>query len=174
MLARLPHMGRPRALALEADASLRTLLRATLEVNGFDVQDVASARKALERLADPSSRPDVLVLEPVQGRRWTTEILHWVRQHPALDDLPIVVVTGRVGERERSTALSAGADAFVAKPFSPMSLAEIVTTLAREGRPPASETPLHERIAEPLTVCWGWEDARRPMACSAAGIRRAA
>jgi CheY-like chemotaxis protein len=166
-------LDRPCALTVDENASMRTLLRATLEVGGLDVHEAASVQEALARLADPASRPDVLVLEPVQGRTWTTEVLRWVRQHPALAELPIVVVTRAVGERERSNALSAGADAFVSKPFSPVSLAQVVASLARERRQRASKKTPHARTTWPAVVRWGWGFARNPWTCSFARLRRA-
>jgi CheY-like chemotaxis protein len=166
-------LDRPRALTLEENASMRTLLRATLEVGGLDVHEAASVQEALARLADPASRPHVLVLEPVQGRTWTTEVLRWVRQQPALENLPIVVVTRAVGEPHRSNALSAGADLFVSKPFSPVSLAQVVASLARERRQPASQKTPHARTRWPAVVRWGWEVARNPRACSFPRLRQA-
>ncbi len=46
------------------------------------------------------------------------EVLQWIRQHPVLDRLPVVVITGMAAPGDAKRAQELGATAFLAKPFS--------------------------------------------------------
>jgi CheY-like chemotaxis protein len=59
------------------------------------------------------------------------EVCRQIRADPCIDDVGIVIVSANASEEE---ARAAGADAFIAKPFSPRGLGEVVRELTR-GRP---------------------------------------
>ena len=53
---------------------------------------------------------------------------------PTLAHLPIVMVTASLQQREKERSIAAGVDAFVAKPFEPEDLVDLVGDLAVSGR----------------------------------------
>jgi sigma-B regulation protein RsbU (phosphoserine phosphatase) len=53
-------------------------------------------------------------------------ILERIREDEKLDDVQVIILTSRSREEDISRALEAGADDFVAKPFSP---AELVSNI---------------------------------------------
>jgi CheY-like chemotaxis protein len=58
-----------------------------------------------------------------------------IRADPDLRDLPVVMVTAALQQHEQERSVAAGVDAFVAKPFEPEELVDLVTALAASGRP---------------------------------------
>jgi DNA-binding response OmpR family regulator len=50
-----------------------------------------------------------------------TELLHWVRQFQD-NEVPVIMLTSRAGERDVVRALQLGADDFVVKPYKPLEL----------------------------------------------------
>src|SRR4051794_41970565 len=54
---------------------------------------------------------------------------------------PILMLTAKSGESEEARALDAGADDFLAKPFSYLVLLARLRALVRRGRPPRARTP---------------------------------
>jgi CheY-like chemotaxis protein len=54
------------------------------------------------------------------------EVLFWIRSQPALQDLPVVILTGFPEERDRKRAAELGVRAFLIKPPTPEMLSEII------------------------------------------------
>jgi DNA-binding response OmpR family regulator len=107
-----------RVMLVDDDDSLRTLLRATLPKDGFEIVEARDGQEALDLLTD--AVPHVVVLDWKMPERSGEEVLEAVKRlHPAL---PVIVLTAETDSRHRSVAESLGADEFLTKPFSPLQL----------------------------------------------------
>jgi CheY-like chemotaxis protein len=60
-----------------------------------------------------------------------------LRDNPATAHIPIVIVTGRAQAADLARGEKLGVEAYLTKPFEPAELVEVVTRLARSGRPTA-------------------------------------
>ena len=130
----------PRPLVLVCDdiESIRDIIRINLELEGFDVLEAVDGHEAMSHLIDPSARvPDVILLDAQTPRRDGWWAIAAIRSHPRLVHVPTVLVTASTTAHDRSEAALAGFDAFVAKPFDPVELVDVVSRLAADGRPPA-------------------------------------
>lgn len=128
----------PRHLVLVCDDidSIRDVIRINLELEGFDVLEAVDGHEAMSHLINPSARvPDVILLDAQTPRRDGWWAIAAIRSHPRLADVPTVLITASTTAHDRSEAALAGFDAFVAKPFDPMELVEVVSRLAADGRP---------------------------------------
>ena len=126
----------PWILVCDDTVSIRLLIRINLELAGYEVLEAGDGESALALLRASRDRlPAVLILDaqmrPMDG--W--EAIAQIRGDPALRELPVVMVTAALQQRERERSVAAGVDAFVAKPFEPEDLVELVTVLATSGRP---------------------------------------
>lgn len=127
---------RPLVLVCDDIDSIREIIRINLELEGFDVLLAADGHEAMSQLIDPSSRtPDVIVLDAQTPKRDGWWAIAAIRSHPRLAQVPSVLVTASTTAHDRSEAVLAGFDAFVAKPFDPVELVDVVSRLAVEGRP---------------------------------------
>ena len=127
---------RPLVLVCDDIESIREIIRINLELEGFDVLLAADGHEAMSQLIDPSSRtPDVIVLDAQTPKRDGWWAIAAIRSHPRLAQVPSVLVTASTTAHDRSEAALAGFDAFVAKPFDPVELVDVVSRLAVEGRP---------------------------------------
>ena len=126
----------PWVLVCDDTVSIRLLIRINLELAGFEVREAGDGESALALLRGSRQRPAVLILDaqmrPMDG--WGA--IAAIRDDPDLRDLPVVMVTAALQQRERERSVAAGVDAFVAKPFEPVDLVDLVTALATSGRPP--------------------------------------
>jgi CheY-like chemotaxis protein len=125
-------------LVCDDTASIRLLMRINLELAGFEVLEAVDGRAALDLVERNRDRlPSVVILDaqmsPLDG--WGAVAA--MREDPALTQLPVVMVTASLQQQERERSVAAGVDAFVAKPFEPEELVDLVSELARSGRPPA-------------------------------------
>jgi DNA-binding response OmpR family regulator len=123
-------MSEGRVLVVDDDADIRGLVRELLERRGFAVAEARDGREALQEFY--SGRPDLVVLDVgmpgMDG--WAT--LERIRE---LSDVPVVMLTARSAELEKTRGLRAGADDYVTKPFGRQELlARIEALLRRAGR----------------------------------------
>ncbi len=128
-----------RVLVVEDDKALAAALRRGLEQEGYAV-DVALDGTEGEWLAQENDY-DALVLDVMLPGLAGDELC--ARRREAGDWTPILVLTARSGHEEEARALDAGADDFLAKPFSFVVLLARLRALLRRGagqRPPVLET----------------------------------
>ncbi len=102
----------PRLLVVEDDDHIRTALRWALEDEGYTVEEAVSGEEACFRV--DTAPPDVMVLDLMLGRMDGFGVVRHVRR---AHDLPIIVVSARADTSDIETALDAGADDYVTKPF---------------------------------------------------------
>jgi two-component system KDP operon response regulator KdpE len=107
-----PEAHRPLVLVVEDEEPIRRFLRATLEANHYRVKEAATASEGT--LLAVTARPDVILLDlglpDWDGLRVTAQ----VRRESAV---PIVVLSARGQETDKVSALDAGADDYLTKPF---------------------------------------------------------
>ena len=116
-----------RLLVVEDDPALGSVLEATLNYGGFEIELARDGLAALEMIATTAFRAVILDLglPDMDGR----QLLKALRQRR---DLPILVVSGQDTEANRIEALDLGADDFIGKPFLPGELlARLRSTLRR-------------------------------------------
>ena len=125
-------------LVCDDTASIRLLMRINLELAGFEVLEASDGRAGLELLDRNLDRlpvADILVAQMTPLAGWGT--VGQIRGNPSLAHLPVVMVTASLQQQEKERSIAAGVDAFVAKPFEPEELVELVSQLAASGRPTA-------------------------------------
>jgi two-component system phosphate regulon response regulator PhoB len=106
-----------RILLVDDDPALRTLLRTTFEVADVAVVEADGAAAARRKIR--ANRPDVIVLDVNMPGMTGLELSAVLKKAPETRDIPIVLLTGSDGGSVEA-AKSAGADAFLRKPFSPL------------------------------------------------------
>jgi len=115
---------RSRVLIAEDDESLRTLLRLSVDVGELDIDEAEDGETALELAR--RNPPDVVLLDWMMPGVSGLEVCRALRADPRTSGALVVIVTARSGAGDRDAALAAGADRYVAKPFSPVELLETV------------------------------------------------
>lgn len=129
---------------VEDNSFIRSTLRTILTVDGHKVvAEARNGKQALERVR--SARPDLVCLDIGMDDVDGFEVARRLREaHPKL---AIVMVSGSTDPNARSEALAAGADRFVAKPFTAAvleaAIAEALAGRAQMAAPePNSKPPL--------------------------------
>jgi len=122
-----------RILLVDDEPALRELLRVTFESGEIAVDEAGSAAEAEGRIR--AARPDVVVLDVLMPVVSGVELCRKLKADPATCDLPIVLLTGSDLDD------TAGADALVRKPFSPLELLAVVERLATASPLPSPGRP---------------------------------
>jgi len=115
-------------LVVEDDAPLRRALRTSLRAREFEVAEAGSGEEALVLAAD--RQPDLVVLDlglpGIDGVETLRRLRHF-------SDAPVVVLSARDQQPDKVSALDAGADDYVAKPFDMEELLARVRAALRRG-----------------------------------------
>lgn len=111
-------------LVVDDNPETLTLLARALEFEGLQVRTASSVLRALEALHDGSPRPSVIVTDLMMPQTTGWDFVKHLRAEPALQSVPIVVITG--AEPAESEGL---ADMVLRKPFDPVQLASTVRSL---------------------------------------------
>jgi len=123
-----------KILIAEDSATVRALVAARLTADGYEVVEAADGDEALTLVR--SQHPDLLVLDKVMPKFDGFEVVRVLREDPATQAIPIVMLTERTAEDDVLDGLSLGVEEYMPKPFSPHELtARVRRVLAGPGRP---------------------------------------
>jgi DNA-binding response OmpR family regulator len=124
-----PRPARLRALVVDDEAPLVTVVSGYLEREGFEVFSAGDGERAVELAR--SEAPDVIVLDLMLPGIDGIEACRRIR---AFSDAYIVMLTARAEEVDKIVGLSTGADDYVTKPFSPRELVARIRAMLRRPR----------------------------------------
>jgi two-component system phosphate regulon response regulator PhoB len=120
-------------LVVDDDPDICSLLQFKLESTGHTVvveHDGEAALAAIDR-----QPVDLVLLDWMMPRMGGLEVCMALRQDPAHERLPVLMLTAKAQESDVQRGLAAGADDYILKPFSPREIvARVTATLARAGR----------------------------------------
>lgn len=105
-------------LVADDEDFLRLLVVETLR--GYRVVEARDGDEALARARETT--PDLILLDWMMPGRNGLEVLRALRADAATRDVPVLMVTAKVGAAERAALQAAGASGFLAKPFGTAAL----------------------------------------------------
>lgn len=117
-----------RVLIVEDSPTQAQALRIILESEGFDVEHAGDGHVALERLGHAPAF-DLVVSDIVMPRMSGYELCRTIKDRPALQSLPVVLVTTLADPMDIIKGLECGADNFVPKPYQPEYLVNRIRAL---------------------------------------------
>jgi DNA-binding response OmpR family regulator len=106
---------KPLVLIVEDHDDTRFLLVILLEMRGFRVSVAADGEEAV-RMAE-RERPDLILMDASLPRLDGLEATRRIRAHSALQDVPVVFLSGHAEASFRAAALETGGDDYLIKPF---------------------------------------------------------
>lgn len=127
-----------RVLVVEDNALNRRLAVDVLRAVGYEVAEAEGASEARVSLA--RGLPDLIVLDITLRGTDGVALLRQLRADRRTRAIPIVATTALAMKRDRERILHAGFDAYLAKPFSPRVLRQVVGELLQR-RATATEAP---------------------------------
>lgn len=117
-------------LVCDDEDVLRELIRATL-YDRYTLVEASDGDEALRLARD--RRPDLILLDMMMPGRSGVDVLDELRSDPELAQVPVIMLTARTQAADRETAEQAGAERFLAKPFSPADLVMLVDDVLRQS-----------------------------------------
>jgi two-component system cell cycle response regulator DivK len=109
----------------------RQIIRDLLGSAGFEVLEATSGEGGLNKAAE--DRPDLILMDIQLPGIDGLEATRRLKSHPTLSDIPIIAVTSYSMSGDEEKCRAAGCDGYIAKPFSPRKLLQLVQDLASPG-----------------------------------------
>ncbi|MEY2984646.1 MAG: hypothetical protein RLZZ568_1263 [Cyanobacteriota bacterium] len=114
-------------LLVEDSLSQREMIAEILKEHGWTVSIACDGVEALEQLQH--SRPDLVVLDIVMPRMNGYEVCRRIKSDPKTKNVPVIMCSIKGEEFDRFWGMRQGADAYIAKPFSPTTLIGTINQL---------------------------------------------
>ncbi len=122
-----------RILIVEDSPTMRALLNSALEDLEIPVK-ITEASSGFEALRCLPREPfDLIVTDINMPDINGLELVSFAKSNDAYRSSPLVIVSTEGTERDRERGLELGADAYLAKPFEPETLREVVADLLSRG-----------------------------------------
>ncbi len=135
-------------LVTDDDSDLRWVLGTTLGALGFGVVSSPNGEQALLEVG--TRRFDAVLLDVNMPGMGGIETCRRIRRKAPL--LPILMLTVRDGERDKSEAFDAGADDYITKPFSVPELAARLRSAVRRSNTESDEAVDPRNMGMPIVI----------------------
>lgn len=100
-------------IVIEDEAQIRRFLRASLTSEGYQVIEAETGRQGMTEAA--TRKPDLIILDLGLPDMDGVEVIQGIR---AWSSVPVIILSARSQESDKISALDAGADDYLVKPFS--------------------------------------------------------
>lgn len=108
-----------RALVVDDSRAMRLILGRNLRELGYTVEEAANGREALNRLTGDNRGFALALIDWNMPEMNGLELLRAMRANPELAGMAIIMVTTETEMEQMMTALEAGVNEYIMKPFTP-------------------------------------------------------
>ncbi len=119
-----PADDRPLALVVDDSITVRRVTERFLQRSGLRVVTAKDGLDAISVMAD--NKPDIILLDIEMPRMDGYEFASHVRNDERVADVPIIMITSRVGDKHRARAIELGVNDYLGKPYQDAQLLEAI------------------------------------------------
>jgi chemosensory pili system protein ChpA (sensor histidine kinase/response regulator) len=121
---------RPLAMIVDDSITVRRVMQRFLERNGLRVVTAKDGIDAISVLQD--AKPDIILLDIEMPNMDGYEFATHIRNDERVPDVPIIMITSRVGDKHRARAIEIGVDDYLGKPYQDSQLLDAIRRLLDE------------------------------------------
>src|ERR1044072_6961543 len=141
----------PKKILLADDSiTIQKVVELTFSDGDYEVVAVNNGAKAIQKLSE--MRPDIILSDIIMAKKNGYEVCEYVKSHPELRNLPVVLLTGTFEPFDPDRAEKAGCDAVVTKPFESQSLIHKVEELISASKASAAQAAAEEPTATAIPM----------------------
>ena len=126
-------MSKIKILIADDEPNQLELIRFNLTKENFEVISASDGEEAL--CLSEEIFPDLIILDWMMPKMSGIDVCRKLRSKSVSRDIPIIILSARGEEGDRTLGLEIGADDYVTKPFSPMELLARIKAILRRSRP---------------------------------------
>ncbi len=117
-------------IIVDDNKKLRELLKVTLSFSDYQIHEAETADEALPLIK--ALKPDTVLLDVMMpGEMDGFELCRRIKSDAALSDIRVIMLSAKGQKTDLETGGKCGADAYIVKPFSPLSLLETLKNPSR-------------------------------------------
>jgi DNA-binding response OmpR family regulator len=113
-----------RVLVIDDEPDVLLLCRVNLQYAGHEVLEAPNGERGFDLAT--TAGPDLILLDVMLPERDGISILRDLAEHPATQNVPVVLLTAKAQIEDQLRGWRAGCSEYVTKPFSPADLSELV------------------------------------------------
>ena len=118
-----------KILVTEDDPSSLRLLVYTLQHEGYQVLTAANGLEGLKKALQ--EKPDLVILDVMLPGMDGFDVCHRLRSEPQTAKTPIIMLSAKGQEMDKTTGLQVGADCYMSKPWSRTELLPKIATMLK-------------------------------------------
>ena len=122
-------------LLVEDEEEPAEMLENFLELKGYDVLLATTGNRALELIENHAEEIHLAILDIMVPEVDGHEICQVIRNHPVIQDIPVIFLTAKDQEEDEIEGLELGADDYISKPVSLNLIKAHIETLLRRRKP---------------------------------------
>ena len=135
----MSNMPRPNVYFIDDSATMREIVKAAFLKENISVVTCHDATIALAEIE--LAPPDVLITDIIMPGKDGYEVCRFIKQHPLLNKMPVILMSGLVDRSVAEKAFAVKADELIRKPFQPRDLISRVKQFLNPEEAPAPATP---------------------------------
>ena len=109
------------------------LMSFNLSNAGYSIIKATNGKESIELIENHS--PDLIILDWMMPKMSGIDVCRTLRSRSETKKIPIIILSARSEDSDKSLGLDTGADDYISKPFSPKELISRVKALLRRARP---------------------------------------
>ena len=122
-----------KVFLVEDDQSIVSLVQYNLQKEGFNVQTSGNGEEAIKDIKN--YEPDLILLDWMLPDLSGLNICKSLKKDKKHKNIPIIMLTAKGQEEDKVSALNAGADDYITKPFGHAELIARINALLRRSKP---------------------------------------
>lgn len=124
-------MSGKRILIVEDERPIREMVNFALGQDGYSIDEAEDGMSAEAQIAE--NLPDLILLDWMLPDVSGLELLRRWKRNDSMQEIPVIMLTARVEERDKVDGLDSGADDYITKPFSVKELSARIRAVLRRG-----------------------------------------
>ncbi|ANM29153.1 hypothetical protein ABI59_05405 [Acidobacteria bacterium Mor1] len=119
-----------RVLIVDDDAFIRRPLEFILKAEGFEPETAKDGEECLQKVKQIA--PDLIFLDVMMPGRDGFSVCRELKADPDTADIPVIMLSAKGHEHDRTRGLELGAEDYMTKPYSPSELIRRVREILAE------------------------------------------
>lgn len=119
-------------LIADDEPDIRALVRMTLQSESYRILEAGDGVEALALAR--SNHPQLILLDAMMPGLTGFDVCRAIKNDPDTDRIKVIMLTAKAQETDIKEGVSAGADDYLTKPFSPVRLMQLVDDVYQESQ----------------------------------------
>lgn len=120
-----------KILIVEDESYLVELLTVRLVKEGFEVISASNGEEAIEKVGETT--PNLVIMDIMMPKMNGYQATRKIKENPATKHIPVIMLSAKGLESDRTWGLSSGADDYVTKPYEFSTLLEKMNKLLNKS-----------------------------------------